>query len=125
MKKTPNRKLRLSIWCIVVVLLVLANVFATSYAFTWERALTSYFGTIGGKKGSGVEITMTEEELLEAQKALELEIVSEGTVLLKNDENVLPLQKGNKVSVFGQTAQIWMTKEKITGTKDTVFLESL
>ena len=125
MKKTPNKKLRISIWCIVVALLVLANVFATSYALTWERALTSYFGTIGGKKGSSAEITMTEEELLAAQKALELEIVSEGTVLLKNDNNALPLKPGSKVSVFGQTAQIWMTKEKITGTKDTVFLDSL
>ena len=125
MKKTPNRKLRLSIWCIVVAALIVLNVFATGYAMTWERALTSYFGTVGGQKGSGVEITMTEEELLAAQKELELQIVSEGTVLLKNDNSALPLQKGSKVSVFGQTAQIWMTKEKITGTKDTVFLDSL
>lgn len=62
---------------------------------------------------------------MDLERACALQITAEGVVLLRNENDALPLSKGSKVSVFGQTAQMWMTKEKLTNTKDTVFLESL
>ncbi|MBR1842466.1 MAG: glycoside hydrolase family 3 C-terminal domain-containing protein [Oscillospiraceae bacterium] len=122
-----KNKLGLIIWCVFLVCALVLNIGATVYAMSWDRALTGYFGTVGGTEIAAVETQdySTIEELLAAEKDAELQIVAEGTVLLQNDNGALPLSKGDKVSVFGQTAQMWMTKERITGTKDTVFLESL
>ena len=132
-KKKPNRKLWLSVWCVVLALVICFNVWATTYALSWDKVLGGYFGYLSSSKDSQSEVAETTdegkyatlEELLAAEKEAELEIVSEGMVLLKNDNGALPLDKGSKVSVFGQTAQMWMTKEKLTNSKDTVFLESL
>lgn len=130
--KTPNRKLWLSVWCIVLAGVVLFNTWATNYAMSWDIVLTTYFGIIEDKKEETAAPAVVEtekyatlEELREAEKELALEVAAEGMVLLKNDNSALPLAKGSKVSVFGQTAQMWMTKEKLTNTKDTVFLEVL
>ncbi len=133
-RKTANRKLWLTIWCVVVAVVIGINCFATSYALSWDRVLTGYFGTISNGQDTDASISTAEtsegkyatlEELAAAEKEVELQIVDEGAVLLKNDGNALPLDKGMKVSVFGQTAQMWMTKEKLTNTKDVVFLDSL
>ena len=122
--KTPNRKLWLSVWCIVLAGVVLFNTWATNYAMSWDIVLTTYFGIIEDKKEETAAPAVVEtekyatlEELREAEKELALEVAAEGMVLLKNDNSALPLAKGSKVSVFGQTAQMWMTKEKLPNTK--------
>ncbi len=115
---SKKNKIALSVWAGVCALTLAGTSVGAWYATTWDRALGKYFGSIG-------ETQVSSDELIEEQKQLELEIVDEGCVLLQNDDAALPLSSGNKVSVFGQTAQMWMTKEKITNTKDTVFLESL
>ncbi len=127
--KNGAKKIGLAVWCVIVALLLVGNMFLTSYALSWDKVLTGYFGTIGGgtKESASIETQQYTnlDDLRAAEKEAELLIVSEGTVLLKNDDGALPLKAGSKVSVFGQTAQMWMTKEKVTNTKDTVFLESL
>lgn len=127
MESKPKKRIGIAIWCVVLVLCLLVNIFVTNYALSWAKVLTGYFGTIGGgtSHASETQDYATLEELTAAEKELELEIVEEGMVLLKNDNKALPLATGSKVSVFGQTAQMWMTKEKLSNTKDTVFLESL
>lgn len=122
-----KNKIGLVLWCLFLVFALVLNISATVYAVSWDRALTGYFGTVGGTDEQVVDTQdySTVEELRVAEKEAELQIVAEGTVLLENNNNALPLASGSKVSVFGQTAQMWMTKERITGTKDTVFLESL
>ena len=126
---SKGKKIGLAVWCVIVALLLAVNVFLTSYALSWDKVLTGYFGTIGGGSSTPVTIETQQytnlDDLRTAEKEAELAIVSEGAVLLKNDNGALPLAAGSKVSVFGQTAQMWMTKEKVTNTKDTVFLESL
>lgn len=116
--KRPKRALWLSVWAVICAAVLVAVGFLTWYATTWDRALTGYFGSLG-------KTVYTSEELPLQQKELELRIVDEGGVLLQNDNDALPLEKGSKVSVFGITNQMWMTKEKLSATKDTVFLESL
>lgn len=122
-----KNRIGLIIWCVFLVFALVLNIGVTVYAVSWDRALTGYFGTIGGSGDQVVDTQdySTVEELRVAEKEAALQIVSEGTVLLENNNSALPLAPGSKVSVFGQTAQMWMTKERITGTKDTVFLESL
>ncbi len=108
----------LALWGVTAVGVIAATAYANVYAHGWDRALAGYFGSIGAKE-------ITSDELVAEQKALELNIVDEGGVLLQNKNSALPLAKGNKVSVFGQTAQMWMSKEKLNNTKDTVLLDSL
>ena len=121
-----KKKIGLAVWSLFLVCALVLNISATVYAVSWDRALTGYFGTVGGSTVDSIETQTysTMEELLVAEKEAELQIVSEGTVLLQNNNGALPLASGSKVSVFGQTAQMWMTKERISGTKDTVLLES-
>ena len=133
MEKKQKRNVLLGVWCLAVVLVICFNCWATGYALSWDNVLTGYFGIIETKKDDAEKdkdaaddvAFATLEELNAAEKAAELQIVDEGVVLLQNNGGALPLAKGSKVSVFGQTAQMWMTKEKLTNTKDTVFLESL
>lgn len=133
-KKKPIRKLWLSLWCLTLVLVIVINCCVTGYAMSWDRVLTGYFGTLstGQDNGASMEVQAVAEgkyasleELAAAEKEAALQIVDEGVVLLKNDSDALPLSNGMKVSVFGQTAQMWMSKEKLTNTKDVVFLDSL
>ncbi len=131
-KSGSRRPLWLALWCLLMVGVICVNIWATNYALSWDIVLTSYFGIIEDKKETVKESAPAEaetyadlESLAAAERELALEIASEGIVLLMNNNGALPLAKGSKVSVFGQSAQIWMTKEKVTNTKDTVLLESL
>ena len=124
MKNTNRKKIWLAVWCLFLAACICFNVWATNYALSWDKALSDYFGYIGGTENTSEKYSSV-DELREAERALALQIVDEGAVLLKNDNGALPLTAGSKVSVFGQTAQMWMTKEKLSNTKDTVFLESL
>lgn len=116
--RSPKKKIVLSVWCVFLALVCLLNYFVTSYALSWDKALSGFFGSIGGTEYSV-------DEIVDLERACALQITAEGIVLLRNEGEALPLSQGSKVSVFGQTAQMWMTKEKLTNTKDTVFLESL
>lgn len=51
----------------------------------------------------------TAEEVVEAGKILSLDTIAEGTVLLKNEDNVLPLKSERKISLFGKNAYALMS----------------
>lgn len=121
MKKEKSKKHKIvvfSIWALAATAIIGSFAYLTNFANSWSRALGPYFGYIGQKE-------VNNEELTAKEKDVSLRIVDEGTVLLKNDNSALPLSKNSKVSVFGQTAYMWMTKEKLTNTVDTAFTESL
>ena len=60
------------------------------------------------------------EELREDSEELTAEILREGIVLLKNEENVLPLRKGASVSVFGKAAAdpVCSSSAQVSGAAD-------
>ena len=124
-KSNGKKRVGLIIWCVALVAIIVFNILATTFAVSYDKALAGYFGYIGGTEQLVSEKYETVDDLRVAEKALALLDVDEGTVLLKNDNNALPLAVGSKVSVFGQTAQMWMPRGAVTNTKDTVFLESL
>ena len=64
-------------------------------------------GTLDQFLGARAELS---DELLQTGNDLAEQIQAEGTVLLRNEENTLPLAKdNNKVNVFGWSATQWIT----------------
>ncbi len=96
--EVSKRKLSMSILWLMFGLVILLNI-----NLMLRGPLKT---TISLATGNGV---ITKESLDEA-KLLGEEVAKEGIVLLKNDENVLPLEKGSKLNVFG-----WSSTNPIYG----------
>lgn len=60
--------------------------------------------TSGVNNGTYNSTYSTAKELVEAKKKLIADIVSEGSVLLKNTDNSLPLKESARISVFGRSS---------------------
>lgn len=119
MSKKKNA-IALSVWSVCAAAILAGSAFVSWYATTWDKALGPYLGYVGGTEVAAEDI----DSLVVKQKDLELRIVDEGCVLLKNNNNALPLSKGNKVSVFGMSSMLWMDKQITVGKTD-VLLQSL
>ena len=117
MKKTRKKpgKLNLILICILVVVTAGVNI-----------ACAVFRGTLDQFLGSRSELS---EELLQAGNSLADQIQAEGTVLLRNEENTLPLSGDNKkVNVFGWSATQWINGGSGSGqcaTLETDFLSAL
>ncbi len=83
---------------LIVVILVVAPIF--------DSIFTSFFGMIGGTKAGGWQYSEyeNEEQLQTAREQVSYDIMAEGAVLLRNEDEALPLKNGASVSVFGQHA---------------------
>lgn len=95
-KKIKNRTRRITVWSVVAVLLLTAGL-------TTGPTVASLVNNMTGKH---ITINTTSAKGVEARKAADVvseEIANEGIVLLKNENNSLPLAD-NKVNVFGSTA---------------------
>ena len=104
--------------------LIYGNVFAASY----DNALDAFFGRVGRQVPIGEYKTEhdSKEALLEDYRDnFNYEVAKEGSVLLKNDANGLPLAKQSKISVFGASNVCWMEREKISGEINATFLNGL
>lgn len=80
---------------------------ATEMTFTWEIAINRYLPgstNSGVDNGTYVSTYSSAKDLVEAKKELIKDIVSEGSVLLKNENDTLPIAKNTKVSVFGRSS---------------------
>ncbi|OMD83597.1 MULTISPECIES: glycoside hydrolase family 3 N-terminal domain-containing protein [Paenibacillus] len=114
-KKRMKKKPYLILWSSVYIVILCVVVALNSVAIYWDKALGEFMGTVGeGVTSSGTSEVDTEyykseysstDELHKAQQTLAEQIVGEGTVLLKNDD-VLPLQSGSKISLFGLSSSI-------------------
>ena len=77
-------------------------------AVYWSGALESYFGFIGASGIGPYESDYTDEELLQAEIDLATDIVEDGTVLLENENNALPLSANDRVTLFGIVSYSWV-----------------
>ena len=93
-KKGMKKSTYLIIWTLVIALLCSAVGVVNYEALYWDSALTLYFGEVGVKNVSTVTFD-TDDHAQVANL-----IVAEGAVLLKNEENALPM-RGGKISLFG------------------------
>ena len=78
---------------ILVCLLMVVN----SLLSTFGDTLTTYLGL----SGNGSEGAMSEADCMAEGREIDAEIESEGAVLLRNENNTLPLAKGTKVTILG------------------------
>lgn len=78
---------------VLAVLIMLVN----SLLSTFGDTLSTYLGL----NGSSGESPMSESELMEEGREMDTEMESEGAVLLRNENNTLPLAKGTKVTILG------------------------
>ncbi|QOL32291.1 glycoside hydrolase family 3 C-terminal domain-containing protein [Bifidobacterium eulemuris] len=81
-------------WLVIVMLVF--NTMLTTFGST----LINYMG-IGTVTAGGDAEVMTEEETLAEGREVNTELESEGAVLLRNENNALPLEKGSKVTILG------------------------
>lgn len=78
--------------------------------FTWQNTITRYMGTttgsVTGADGDNnfVSDYSSIEDLLAAKRDLCIQIGEEGCVLLKNENDALPINKTDKISLFGRNS---------------------
>ena len=113
-RKGMKKRTYLIVWTLIFALILGTVGAGNAIALYWDSALTIFFGELGGTQvsegqtGSSIYYASdytSSEERTAAAAAISDQIVAEGTVLLKNEENALPLSAGAKVSVFGIAAK--------------------
>lgn len=92
MQKNIKRGVRLT--AALIVMLMLVNSLWPTYGDT----LTTYLGMSGS---SSSDSAMSDADCMEEGRDVDTEIESEGAVLLRNENNTLPLEKGSKVTILG------------------------
>ncbi len=97
------------IFLVVIAILIVANVLASF----WSGALTLALGSIGGYGPEGTQYFTSEfdsdEDLIRAQEEFSLDVVEEGALLLKNEDDALPLAENErKISVFSINQREWI-----------------
>lgn len=89
------------VFVIIIAIMIAINAVAVSY----DNILRVFLGSIGTNaesfEGSSYETTA---DLREAQEKFAKDVMAEGSVLLKNDNDALPLNGGIKISLFGQNS---------------------
>ena len=103
MRKT---KVRFALFNILFAIILVAVIAINVVAVNYSTALELFFGSVGGEQGESYE---NEDELLAAEIAFTDTVVDEGSVLMYNNENALPLDSGASVSIFSQSCREWIT----------------
>lgn len=131
MKPKKKHIYKLRIWVVISIVILGLLISLFTFALSYDPFLKGYLGTVGGHYVDIGDVMKyqadyeSKEETLTAFKELNAQITEEGTVLIKNDNNALPLDKGSAISVFGMTSVLWMTQENIPSTKSAIFADSL
>ena len=125
MKK--KQRIGFGVWCGVSALLAGTVIFLNCYAASYNSALVWQLGTLGG---AGNTTGATYDSLNAAENHLtevtNHDVIKEGTVLLKNDNNALPLNKETeKISVFGMSSILCSRVDRISTTKDALLADGL
>lgn len=92
MQKKIKRGARLTSFFVILIMLV------NSLLPTYGDTLTTYLGMSGDSDSSSA---LSDAECMEEGREIDTEIESEGAVLLRNENNTLPLEKGSKVTILG------------------------
>ena len=110
-KKRMGNKAFAGIWGTVLAILLIAvlvgNYFAMKYTTIITRSLghtTTKVTTTGDGSGDNEYFKSdysSHEELVDHETEFSKQLVAEGIVLMRNQDNVLPLESGKKISLFG------------------------
>ncbi len=88
-----SKKNSLRLVAFLGILIMLVNTLLGTFGDT----LTTYLGL----DGSTAEAAIDDATAMEEGREIDTEIESEGAVLLRNENNTLPLEKGSKVTILG------------------------
>lgn len=103
MKKIKYKK-PLIVGNILLALLLIVVITANAVAIYFGVALELFFGTVGGTSTQSESYTSaygSTAELRTAQEQFAVTVVGEGAVLLKNEQDALPLAQGASVTLLG------------------------
>lgn len=102
MKQNKRTVPGITVISILLVVMLLANVLLNSFGTTLSGYLGGGGTVVADPGGDGTTAAvLTEEECLVEGREIVTEMVAEGAVLLRNENNTLPLAKGSKVTVLG------------------------
>lgn len=88
-----SKKTSVKLTAFLVIMIMLVNTMLQTFGDT----LTTYLGL----SGSSAAEAMSDAECMEEGREIDTEIEAEGAVLLRNENNALPLEKGSKVTILG------------------------
>ena len=124
-KKVVKTVISAIVSIVLVVVLVVANIMIPTYSLLINSVIgfnESIDNSSVDTKGLDLEYNKadyTEENLKEAEQALNEEIAGEGIVLLKNDNNLMPFAKETKFSFFSTSSIKFATSRSFkTNLKD-------
>ena len=109
-------------WTSVNAVLLIAVIVINLVVSQWTLALDLFLGQIGGGSTNSETYASeysSEDELREAMFAYSREVGEESIVLMKNDNNTLPLTSGTEVSIFGANTASWAKVGGGSGNVDT------
>ncbi len=117
-----KQKLVLGLWAGVSAVIIGALTAGNIYAASWNQILGEHFGFVGeSTSGTGEKKFVSEysskEEVVAAIAEYNKQATGEGTVLIRNENNALPLSEGNNVSVFGVTSATWFELDRLSDRK--------
>ena len=120
--KYKGSRIWLIITCVLLVLMLALNLVATKVLLVSKTLDQVFGGPVAKATGNGQLLYTTstagdnlqyyqvgsgileKKDALNAANALNVKICEEGTVLLKNENGVLPLKNGTTISVFGKNS---------------------
>lgn len=93
----------------VIALLLVVTLLATQNTFLYETLNAVFGGPVAHIEGTESAMRYTadygsKDEVYKAANELSREIENEGIILLKNEDNALPLKKDAKITVFGKNS---------------------
>lgn len=134
-KKRMSNKAFAGIWgtvlAILLILVLVGNYFAMKYTTIITRSLghTTTKVTTTGDGSSDNEYFKSDysshEELVDHETEFSKQLVAEGIVLMRNQDNVLPLERGKKISLFGSGSAKFVYSGLGSGAIDTSKTTSL
>ena len=109
-KKRMSNKAFAGIWGTVLAILLIVVLVGNYFAMKYTTIITRSLGhttkvTTTGDGSSDNEYFKSDysshEELVDHETEFSKQLVAEGIVLMRNQDNVLPLESGKKISLFG------------------------
>lgn len=118
-----RNKVKFIKWTAINVALLVIVIVVNVVVSQWSLALDLFLGQIGGGGATSSETYASDyssaEELNEAVFAFSKEVGEESVVLMKNDNNTLPLAAGTQISIFGANVASWCKVGGGSGNVDT------
>ena len=110
-RKKWSNKLFAGLWGAVLAIVLVALIIANAVALNYATIITTYFGHTTSKVENGNDSAIyyesdyaSDEDLYQAGLEMCETVEGEGLVLLKNEDDALPLGEGMKVSLFSESS---------------------